>query len=1810
MRTIFRILPALLILFLAACNNKNKVNLLDTNAKDEVPVLGNLRFTFSKNLVADSLLSRWDSVEYIHFDPPIKGRFRWENPNELVFSPAVELLPATTYKATITQNLVRYHKEWSLGKVEVQPFHTPQLKLENALGMWNVAEDNSNNAFPQVDLYFNYKVAPDKLRSLVSITINGVAKNFNLVTSEANAKVSLALTDVPSEDKDLTAVVKIAKGLVAERGNSPLEQNIETTFTITSPFNIQVLNLEADHDGTQGTVKVFTSQALRGTGLEDFITISPSVDFKAVATTDGLVISSEQFNVSEEYTLMLKEGLHGKLGGTLKSDYTSSIGFGKLEPSIHFVNEKGTYLSSKGNRNVEIRITSVPKVKVIISKIYENNLLSAQRNGYYPDDSRSYSEDEGYYEEDYYYEDYGYSESVVGDVIYEKEIETKNLPRYGNSRLFKFDFEDKLPEYKGIYHVKIRSTEDYWLNDNKFITLSDMGLIAKQSGDKLLVFANSLKSAEGLSGVNVTAYGANNQIIGNGSTNGDGVAEVTLKQKDYSGFKPVMITAKLGNDFNYLPFNTTRVETSRFEVGGKRKNSTNLDAFLYAERDMYRPGEKMNLSVILRNWNWGIPGDVPLKMKVLMPNGKELKSMMKVVNEQGGVEMQVDLSPSAITGSYTFQVLTSNDILLGTKNIQVEEFMPDRIKVTNTLDKKWLAPNETATLQINAVNFFGPPAANRNYELEIQLKEKYFSPAKYSKYDFSLADRNTYYESIERQGVTDENGNATESYTVPDEYRNRGILQASFFTTVFDETGRPVNRKSDLDIYTQKTFYGLGDDGYYYHPLNQSIQFPVIAVDKDEHPVTTAAHIQVIKHEYKTVLSKGYDYYRYVSQREDKILIDQNMNVSGESTVFNYIPRTPGEYEIRLSAPGVDAYVRNYFYSYGYYGGYSGSNFEVNNEGNIDIELDKKSYNTGETAKVLFKTPFNGKLLVTIESDKVLEYRYLNVEKRVANLDLGLNSTHLPNVYVTATLIKPHEESDIPLTVAHGYQAISVEEKSRNMTVQITADKSVRSRTHQKIKVKAQPNSMVTLAAVDEGILQINGYKTPDPYHYFYAQRALDVISYDLYPLLFPEIKGMISSTGGDGFDMSKRTNPLQNKRVKLVSYWSGITATNGSGEANFEFDIPQYSGQLRLMAVAYKDNAFGSTELNMTVADPIVLSTALPRFLSPKDTVLMPVTVTNTTKNNASATATVKVSGPLKVVGNATQTISIKPNSEARLKFKVVAEPRIDAGKVSVEVSALNEKFLDETDITVRPPASLQKRTDAGQILAGGTQNIGFDMDYFIPSSAGYQLVLSKNPAVQIADQIYHLVGYPYGCTEQTVSKAFPQLYFGDLSELMNMSKDVKANANYNVQEAIRKIQMRQLYNGAITLWDHEGSENWWATVYAAHFLQEAKKAGFDVEKSLLPNIYEYLIAKMKNRETIEYYYYENIVGGTLQHRKIAPKEVAYSLYVLALAGKPQVSTMNYYKQHTEQLSLDSRYLLAAAFAIAGDKGKFKEMLPTSFSEFAKKETGGSFASDVRDEAIALNAILEVDPQNPQIGTMARHIAQELKSRTYLSTQERAFSFLALGKIARQANNSNISCTVKVNGKQVATCDGSTLKLTSKQLGGSNVQLAATGTGKMYYFWQAEGISKDGSVKEVDSYIKVRKRFYDRYGHVLSGNTFQQNDLVIVQLTLEKAYNEPIENIVITDMLPAGFEIENPRTKEIPGMDWIKNDNQPTYLDVRDDRINLFVDAYSSTQTYYYAVRAVSPGNYIMGPVMADAMYNGEYHSYNGAGVITVTEK
>lgn len=1783
----------LVFLFLFACQTGKYELQIIRNFDPEIEQQQNLEFSFNKDLLPDSLLNKWDSIAYMEISPAVKGSFKWSNSNLLIFSPAEGFLPGTEYTATPTKQLVKYStKKYSIDKTPIH-FNTAPLRVTNTHLAWTKGK-NATNLAVQLEMSFNYAVNINDVASRLKLSSGGNPINITSISSGTSKALTLQFMPVNNKDEETPLKIDIAKGIPVSGSKYVTARDTSLTTAIPSRYNLSITGIIAQHTGNEGVITVSTSQPVNENNLKDLIKLEPSVLFQVTPNDAGFTITSAQISVDQMYQLTISTKLEGAFGGKLKSDYSEHVTFGKLRPSLSFINNKGIYLSAAGYKNLALNIINIPSIEVSVVKVYENNLEQFMR--------KDKSSDYHYDEEDGEGSSYEYYDTEnLGDVIFQKNYETAKLPKQNASHILHLDFQDKIKDFNGVYVIQVRSKEHNWITQSKILSVSDIGLIVKEEKDGIYVFANSIKTATPLSEVKVSFVSTNNQKLYTAVTDAEGLAVFKNINATSPGFRVALVTAKKNEEFTFVWFNQARIGTSRFDVGGRTVNETGLIAMIYAERNLYRPGETIHVSTIVRDEQWNNQVDVPVKIKLIMPNGKEFVTVRKILNDQGSCETSFAMPPSAMTGNYIAEVFTGNDVLLNSYNISVEDFMPDRMKVSLALDNTAYKPGDDMKAAIQADNLFGTPAAGRNYQCEMNISKITFTSDKYEDYNFALSNEFTF-NTENREGKTDDKGSANQVFKLETRFTNNGLLKGTVMATVFDETGRPVHRYGNFDIYTQPLFAGLKckED---YVTSRAPVRMALIALDKNSAPQTAQARIVVIKKEWHTVIQKNDNTYRYVSQSEDRIITQQNISITGTNTTYAFTPQQSGEYEVRLFLNGSENYVSKTLYAYGW-GDTQYTSFEVNNEGNVEIKTDKKEYNTGESVQVLFTTPFEGRMLVTLERDHVIKHYYLNTKNKSASLTLNTDETMLPNVYITATLFRPMDGGDMPLTVAHGFQSVSVVNKSYQLPVTITAVEKSRAQTKQTITVKTAPGAYVTIAAVDEGILQVKNFATPNAYDYFYQKVALAVNSYDIYPWLLPEIKTTRSTTGGDGADSrASRLSPMFVNRVKNVSFWSGILQADGNGNVKYDINVPQFSGDIRIMALAYKNKGFGSADKHIKVADPVVISTALPRFLSPKDEVVMPVSLSNTTNKPATATITVKTSEQFSIAGTATQTIEIPANKEQRVVFNLTAQPSIGAGSVTVTVKAFGETFTDKTDIAIRPPASLQKLTGSG--YTGDNANTVIDMKTnFIPASVSGKLIVAKSPMVQFSKHIDALVRYPHGCVEQTVSAAFPQLYYADLVKSMNAASGDQLNPAYNVQQAINKLQSMQLGNGSLSYWPQGGGESWWGSVYACHFMLEAKKIGCEVNDNTLNRLEEYLKFRLYKKEVTTFFY-----NGTMK-KNVAPEEVPYSLYVLAMAGQSQQPTMNYYKAHQELLTLDGKYLLAAAYTLSGQPAQAKDVLPPAFAgEDPNKSLDGSFYSYIRDQALSLNVLMDTDPTNRQVGIMAKQLSEGLAKERYLSTQENAFSILALGKVAKLANQTTSTASVTAGTKTIGNTQGAALTMNMKPYANDAIALQVKGKGGYYYFWEMAGITADGSYKEEDNFIRVRRTFFDRNGRE-AGTSFRQNDLVVVRISIEAMRNDEVENVAITDMLPAGFEIENTRLNEMPNMPWIKEPAEAEYTDIRDDRINLFTTVTKARKDFYYMVRAVSPGTYHLGPVQTDAMYDGNYHSYNGAGIIKIADK
>lgn len=1806
--------------FLTTCM-RNMLEVNQTNFKEEIAQQENLKFTFNNPIATDNMLNVWDTTAYLNFTPKVAGKFKWLSATELIFSPLQGFEPSTDYQAKLNPVLTAsMTKKTPIDPEKIIKFHTTYLKLDKVNAFWSLDDRKTNQL--RLNLHFNYKVQPNNLKDLISIKTNNAENigNVRVLNSEISNTVELLVEEVSGMDlNDKELSIEIAAGIKCAESEYISKAPLKYTLTSPNKNKLAIESITAEYEKGQGQIRVLTNQAVSLVEILNNMKLEPKMVYEVKPLEAGFVIKGN-FEAGRSYTVKINNELRGVFGVALKEDIEQSVTFGAKESRISFADKKGKYLSSKGNKNIGIHINNVPKVELKVYKIFENNLTHFLKKH---DQSYEYN----YYQEDNYYDI-----DAFGDLIYQQTYETKSLPLVNDFQVLNMDFDNLKQSTKGIYVVKVNSTENQYTKDTKIISISDIGFMVRETGEDFLVFANSIIDAQAIQGVQIKLVSQSNQILSTLETDKDGVALFKDVKKKFPDANIKLITAQKENDFNYLNLSTSEVDKSRFETGGKNANPSGYQAFIYGERDLYRPSETINLNMLVRDKNWKPVSNIPIKFKLKTPNGKDLVNIKGNLSNEGSFAQSIKIPESSVTGTYSAEIYTSTDVFLESMPISVEEFMPDRIKVRLQLTEKdyqtnfkgQLRVSDSVRVMVQAVNLFGPPAVDRDYQMRFELNQKIFKSKNYKDYNFAVTSQrhsdgydnlfyNLAYKSTE--GRTDAKGKIYESFKIPDEYANMGLLQGKTYTTVFDETGRPVIRSMVYDVFTQNAFIGIRNAEEYIS-TNQPFQLNLIALDTKQMPTQTQATVQVIRYRWQTVLEKSNEYsaMQYVSKRKDEILKEENITIGQAGAVYNFTPQFSGDYEILVKLPNAKTFVSHRFYAYGY-GNTENTAFEVSKDGRVEITFDKEKYKIGEQAKVLFTTPFNGKLLVTVEKDKVFQYFYLNTQNKSASTTINLNAEHLPNVYITATLIRPLSDGAIPLTVAHGFEPLAVEDDNSKLNLTIEAVEKTETNQKQTIKVKAdkaEEGIEITLAVVDEGILQIKDYETPDPHKYFFQKRALNVSAYDLYPLLFPEISLNKSSTGGDGGDdLSQRGSPMVSKRVKLVRFWSGVLKTNAMGEVTYTIDVPQFSGSLRIMALAYKGNRFGSADKKMTVADPVVVSTGLPRFLSPMDKIQVPVVLFNTTNAPVTATVQMEHTNNLIVNGEKTQNITIKANGESQVSFDLEARPVIDSAKVKVRVQALGKTFTEELDINIRPIVGLVKSSGFGVVNAGMNQNINFPNDFFANTGKA-ELMVSKSPLVQFAGSLDYVINYPYGCVEQVTSSVFPQLYAQELMQMVTPQKQnlylYEQEIKENVQEGIMKLQSMQNYSGGLSYWQGDYESHLFGTAYASHFLIEAKKIGYQVMQSGLDQMLSYLRNQTDNRSVATYFFTDE--KGKRRKKQIANKESIYALYVLALAKNEDISTMNYYKENPELLALDSKYLLASAYLLLGDPSAYQTLLPSTFEgEISEHDLNKSFHSPVRDEALVLNALLEVDENNVQIPRMAQHLTDAVRKANSLNTNENAFALMALGKLSKRYTQNNPKGKISNNGNLLANFGNENLALKNNLLG-NRINISAEGS-PLYYFWQTEGLSATGKVKEEDNRLKVRKTFYTRDGKQIMNNVFRQNDLVVVKVTLvAEPYFANIDNVVITDMIPAGFEIENPRLTDSETIKWIRGSAYPDHFDIKDDRINYFTTAESKAKTFYYLARAVTVGTFQMGPISADAMYNGDYHSYNGSGKIQIIER
>jgi uncharacterized protein YfaS (alpha-2-macroglobulin family) len=1196
-----------------------------------------------------------------------------------------------------------------------------------------------------------------------------------------------------------------------------------------------------------------------------------------------------EFTAGEIYVLTLKKGLLALNGNELEREFSTAVEMKEFEPYFDFVT-KGIFLPAKGGLKVGIESINIDKLELAVEKVFINNLV------YFLNTNQMYSS--------------YFRRGFLGRHISRKEIEIEE--RRNAKVTTTVDMTDYLDEEReGIYILVLRRPEHRWRSSIKWVRITDLGIIGKIGHDELTVYVNSLADLTPQLGVTVKLISTNNQVLLEGVTGADGVVRFRNYRQATEGFDPFVITAEKGKDLTFLKLSDGRLSLGDFDVGGAPVSREGYEAFVYTDRGVYRPGDTVRVATIIREADGDIPPDFPLKLQVLAPDGSIFNEYRGWVGDAGADEFDIDVPLYAMTGVYTVRTLVADTVEVGRERFNVEEFMPQRIKVDISLEKDSYTTGEDVSFGVKGTMLFGPPAAQRRVTAKFTIGSKAFQPAGLSKFDFG--DDGKEFDRVEfalGEGHLDNEGKKEYKTHIPDNLKPPSGLAGLLEASVFEMGGRAVTEYREFTIHAYPLYVGLrrAEKGYAQKDKETHIEFVVVHPDgqKAKPMELELSHYMVNWHSILRRDKSGY--YRYVSERSFDLVERRKVSYDGDVSKVSFVPHHYGQYRVVIEDPesGASSSIDFYVSGWGY------APWAMAEPEKLMIDFDRSSYRAGDQAVVQIRSPFAGRLLLTVERDGILDQRIVEMKENTATITLPVRQEYKPNVYVVGNLIRSNRSLEVHAPVrAYGAYPLMVDCSEDNLTLDLKAPGHIGPRSALDVSILVKGGTgrtYLTVAAVDEGILQITDFATPDPFGYFYRKRRLSVDTYDIYSFILPEIEETekeSSPGGGRAEERARHLMPVALRRVKPVALWSGIVRADPQGRATLHLKVPQFQGSLRLMAVAFDGAKYGSASKNVTVSDPIVLTPTFPRFVAGNDSFDIPVNVYNGTEKDGDVAVELSVDGPADILSKKEQTVNVPAKREKLIRFTCQARNEMGALHFRLDASGLGAATRHDVDVPLRPASPLVTQVGAGKLDDNGQDSLRISQDW-IEGTTRLQISLSPFALVNFGHSLRFLLTYPHGCIEQTTSKIFPLLYFSDIARIAEPALFKDRSADYYVQEGIAKLRSMQMASGAFAYWPGGSYESEWGSIYATHFLAEAGKAGYQVPDRTIRRAAQHLRSMLKAKLT------EEGRGYQLERQ-------VYTAYVLALLGQPDKSAMNYIRQvESQKMSTWAQTLLAGAFALS----------------------------------------------------------------------------------------------------------------------------------------------------------------------------------------------------------------------------------------------------------------------------------------------------
>ena len=1757
-----------------------------------------LRWRFGASMVSEERVGKWTPAGPVDLHPHLDGLFCWTRPNQLIFRPRTQWPPCKAFTATLSDALLSTDLRGIEGE-RVFSFRTPSLEVVR------VAQVDYGK-YPRLRIEFNDRISRTALASHLRATApDGKNVRFNVHRSSPHEAAEITLYAPQIEAVDLT----IAAGLTGQSGPIGLEADCARHVPLSRKLELEhVSGLDGSLNG-MGVVLSFNRPVEMG-NISRFVRIEPEVPVSAEPyySRGNRVRLFGAFAFGRSYTIQLDAGLRSRDGVLLGRGVSRTVYFGDADPELDLTAE-GHYLSPMGNMLLPLRMINVKEYAVTIRRIYPNNLvpLTARQTGGY----RHY---------------YGNGHQGLAQVVAEKTVTVSapnNQPVDAQLAL-----KPLIGDRRGAFHVEL--VGDDGTTAEHYVVVSDSGVSVRRSPRGFLFWANSLRTLSPLAGAEVKVFSFENQVLAEGRTDEDGLLQLAV-DGETPDTEPFLATIQKGDDLTYLVLDACRVEQKKGRVGDRPYLVEGYEAFMFTDRGIYRPGETFHAMAAVRDGKLNCPEPFPVQLVVFRPDGKQDRKLSGMLSANGTAEFTAAWPDYAATGRYRFELrLPGSDDLLGKTSVAVEAFVPPRIRVDVATDEARASAGEDIAFEVSSGHLFGRPAAGLTAEGRVTFSAHPFTSDEWPDHRFGNPTRafQTVTKGVGRRSL-DADGKTTFTALASDNWKPPAALKMLAAGLVREMSGRAVTGYASrmVDVYPCYVGIALREK---HLVVGQPHRADIVCVRPDasvEGEVGQLA-VKLERLVWTTVLKADANgNYRYSSEEQSICVRDEHLSLTDGQGQIELAPDREGKYRLTLEEEASGASTAVEFHATG--GDPSWYAWSLATPDRVDLSLDRERYRPGQTARLLLKAPFAGTALLTVESTNILHRQVLELTNNTIEIDLPVRAAYAPNVYCAVSLLRPvvAEKTWGPHR-ATGMVALHVDRPNRRLEVALSAPETMRPRQTMEAEVRVTDEAgnpiaaEVVVAAVDEGICMLTAFETPDPYGYFAAPRLPGFELHDLYARLMPEqeesISGAASLPGGGAGMMAalrKRLNPVKGRRFRPVALWSGSRKTGPDGVARVDFDVPEFTGQLRLMAVALAGAGMGSADEAVTVRRPLIVQSSLPRFAAPDDRFDMPVTIINETGQDGEASITVECEGPLAVAADAGQggttragvdgatpgavaasmRIAVANGARVNTTFRLKAKSFPGKGALRIAVSLGKEDFEERTELPVRPPYPRVALTGSGKVGAGQTEALSVGPDW-LPETGQAEVWLSSLPTLGMGGGLDYLLRYPYGCLEQTTSQSFPLLHLADLAGLLRPGWLESGAVQKRLESGMQRILSMQRSDGSFSLWPSSGAYVW-GTLYATHFLVEANEAGHPVPEERLSAALDFIERWMNGRDE----------GGDDTYN------LSYACCVLALSGRPAHGWTNRLIEKKKTLGRGGRVNVAAALLAAGRRRDALSFMQTIGSPDAtvKRETGGSLRSNERDDALLLLTWLGLDPESPAVPLLVRRLESAQRGGRWYTTQDNAMALAALGKYARVLATvpRRFAGTLSWGGADRAkTFDSENAFRTLLQgYRSGGVKLANAGEGAVFYYWKSEGVPRNGDVKEVDKGLCIRRRLMNAGGSPLETKRLRQGDLYIVELTVET--DRLIDNVVLQDLLPAGLEVENARLKTSRSIGWIKEKQTLPVLhcDIRDDRLVAFTGPFSGTRRYYYAARAITAGDFIVPPAFAECMYDAALSSLHGAGRIVV---